>query len=1010
MPWDPDLATPDAVPRRGWFAGQHATNTVPVAAATAAGLLPVMGGGSGVTAPIAAATADTIIPVLVGGSTVTAPLAAATAAGIVPVVGHGSGIVAPVAVATADTIAPSLIEGSTVTVPLAAATADGLAPAVGSGSGVVAPVADASADALVPVAGGGSGAVAPVAAATADGLAPIVSSGQTATAPVAASTADGLVPAVGGGSGATAPLATATADALVPAVGGGAGVDVPVAAATADGLVPAVGAGATVVVPVAAATADALVPAAGVSYDGPVTAPLATATADGVVPVVSAGATVTVPLATATADGLVPAAGGGSGVTVPVAAATAAGIVPVVAAVDPPSGPMFYDDFEFYADGDFSPQADADWVSASMGGSVPTVNAGVLYGGDGTVFSGAQFMPWPGGGPLGAATSFQAIEITAAADWANYPATGLYLRVDPNLGLDVDSAAIGFGALIGGTSITVSVGGVVQSESGALTEWTWSAGDVLRFEVQTIGGEAVYSYYTNGVLIDSFTDPDNRLDDTSHEQVGMFMYEDVFPDVGGIDDFAVYATAPPPPPPNTILPGVIAGDRGVYAPTSISGPAVFRNRWHENATVSAGTAIPSGAKYYNFRGIGAGGGGGTGRYSGSGTVRYGGGGGGGGGYLDIVGGTVPGSGTYSTSRPASGGAAAPQQTTTGNNGTTGTTGGNAVFAFSAGDSGTATGGGGGGAGTGSASVGGAGGVNVVSATGTVTNETGSAGASSNAGTATPSNATASTRAGGGGGAGGGLPTGNTQRAGSNGASVSSNTGAFGAAGGLAGGSAGSATAGNGDASDIMGGGGGGGSGSRTTTGTHSGSAGAGYGGGGGGGGAKQAASTANAGAGAPGYNRLDFTNNTASRLLSVARTYTQSSVYSGSVAATEANMNNQVAAGAGGASATNNAGNEYIQVDLGASRTIKQVVVGYDYNTSYSGWGPVYTQGAILEFSTDNATWTAITAVTLPIYTDVSALYPDGLVPIAVSGTARYARVRKTTGWLQLTEFQVWGS
>lgn len=142
-------------------------------------------------------------------------------------------------------------------------------------------------------------------------------------------------------------------------------------------------------------------------------------------------------------------------------------------------------------------------------------------------------------------------------------------------------------------------------------------------------------------------------------------------------------------------------------------------------------------------------------------------------------------------------------------------------------------------------------------------------------------------------------------------------------------------------------------------------------------------------------------------------TLTQSSVYSGTTAASYANMTNGNAAGnssnAAGTNVGSGSGNPaFIKYDCGSSVAITDVVIGYDYNSSMpGGWGPPYTANAVLERSTDNTNWTYIT--TMPEYTTAQAEgVINGKVKIEVNATARYIRLRKDTTYVQATEFQVW--
>ncbi|MBB5869063.1 beta-glucanase (GH16 family) [Allocatelliglobosispora scoriae] len=86
---------------------------------------------------------------------------------------------------------------------------------------------------------------------------------------------------------------------------------------------------------------------------------------------------------------------------------------------------------------------------------------------------------------------------------------------------------------------------------------------------------------------------------------------------------------------------------------------------------------------------------------------------------------------------------------------------------------------------------------------------------------------------------------------------------------------------------------------------------------------------------------------------------------------------------------------QWIQVDLGASSAISQVVLN---------WEPAYATGFRIEVSTNGTTWT-------PIYTTTTGT--GGIQTLAVTGTGRYVRMygtaRATAYGYSLWEFQVFG-
>jgi hypothetical protein len=87
--------------------------------------------------------------------------------------------------------------------------------------------------------------------------------------------------------------------------------------------------------------------------------------------------------------------------------------------------------------------------------------------------------------------------------------------------------------------------------------------------------------------------------------------------------------------------------------------------------------------------------------------------------------------------------------------------------------------------------------------------------------------------------------------------------------------------------------------------------------------------------------------------------YSQSSVYSGTSAATNGPMTDGLQTGT--QAATNGAVGEWIKMDLGATYTVDRVIIG---NTSSTvppgGWGSSYTNNLDLQYSLDNSNWTTI--------------------------------------------------
>lgn len=133
--------------------------------------------------------------------------------------------------------------------------------------------------------------------------------------------------------------------------------------------------------------------------------------------------------------------------------------------------------------------------------------------------------------------------------------------------------------------------------------------------------------------------------------------------------------------------------------------------------------------------------------------------------------------------------------------------------------------------------------------------------------------------------------------------------------------------------------------------------------------------------------------------------YSQSGIYSsGNVYANWSNMNDGVASGASGATATNYQSNNWIRADCGSIQYIGKIVIGYDYlGNLYGGWGTSYTDGAIIQGSNDAVSWTNIT--TAPTYSTTGS--SNGLVSIDINQSWRYIQAYKTS-YFPLTEFQVW--
>jgi hypothetical protein len=118
-------------------------------------------------------------------------------------------------------------------------------------------------------------------------------------------------------------------------------------------------------------------------------------------------------------------------------------------------------------------------------------------------------------------------------------------------------------------------------------------------------------------------------------------------------------------------------------------------------------------------------------------------------------------------------------------------------------------------------------------------------------------------------------------------------------------------------------------------------------------------------------------------------TYTQSNVYSEAIAATEATMNDGSADGSvNAATAMNQVTDNYLRADLGSSKFIDHIIIGYDYLTNFpTGWGPQYTNGFAVQGSNDGSAWTDI--ATTPTYASrVKVPTPVGTTTVTVGGQA----------------------
>lgn len=373
---------------------------------------------------------------------------------------------------------------------------------------------------------------------------------------------------------------------------------------------------------------------------------------------------------------------------------------------------------------------------------------------------------------------------------------------------------------------------------------------------------------------------------------------------------------------------------------------------------------------------------------------------------------------------AKGGGGGGPSTTVGTGGSSTTSVGNSKFSGGNGGAGggiASHGGGGGGAAGKDSANGGAGGARTVAtgsaggggggvagagATGGGTNGAGGSGGNNYSGAPPGNGGSAAGGAGGsgsngaGGGGGGGRSSGTPAGAGGQGGAGTEN----------------SITAG-GNAGSGGGGGGGGGDSAATSVGGAGGAAGN-YGGGGGGGGGGTTTS-GNGGDGAQGaliitYTVADITaaltGNAATGavgtvvpklLVELTPTFTVSSTFSGTSAAGNSLRDGNTTTTYWG---SNNETNPYASVDLTIPRTIDRIDIACA--PSAGTWGPSFTNGALIQYSSNGSSWT--TALT------VSGLTEDGggtpqVASFSIGGiSARYWRITKTgTAFLGVSEFRI---
>ena len=163
-------------------------------------------------------------------------------------------------------------------------------------------------------------------------------------------------------------------------------------------------------------------------------------------------------------------------------------------------------------------------------------------------------------------------------------------------------------------------------------------------------------------------------------------------------------------------------------------------------------------------------------------------------------------------------------------------------------------------------------------------------------------------------------------------------------------------------------------------------------------------------ANSPGYSNIEIGNKTLiieEQFTGVA--YTASSTFTDCNPPTYQYMNDNNANGSTNDDqwgSDDNGGPDYIEADLGSTKTVTKIVIGYDYLTNLpTGWGVTYTEGKTIETSTDGTNWTS--QGTTPTYSSTGST--NGLVSITINSVAaRYIRLT-SADFLATLEFQVWG-
>lgn len=139
-------------------------------------------------------------------------------------------------------------------------------------------------------------------------------------------------------------------------------------------------------------------------------------------------------------------------------------------------------------------------------------------------------------------------------------------------------------------------------------------------------------------------------------------------------------------------------------------------------------------------------------------------------------------------------------------------------------------------------------------------------------------------------------------------------------------------------------------------------------------------------------------------------TYSASLVYPGNDSPTWSNMNDGNC-NTGTATDVPSASASWVVTDLGQTRLVESIVIGYDKNTAIAnGWGVGYSvSGASigttkLQTSTNGTTF--VDFANLPSFSAAGSP-SNGLYSVSVNTSCRAIRIFQPTNYFALTEFQV---